>query len=143
MGFEVTNDIFARQAWYFSNSLARANYNNLKEGIHETTQYLEVFLRNLLLDEKYPLQNLRLHISERFVKKEKQKITQLFQPKTAGHILRLFEAFEGQIIFGRANVMREHDIKLSRASELLREMAERVVIEPVSGHGKGKYTFSI
>ena len=139
----MTNDIFARQAWYFSNSLARANYNNLKEGIHETTRYLEVFLRNLLLDEKYPLHNLRLHISERFVKKEKPEITQLFQSKTAGHILRLRKDFEGQIIFGRANVMRKLDIKPSRASEFLREMAERGVIEPVSGYGKGKYTFSI
>jgi len=33
------------------------------------------------------------------------------------------------------------DIKPSRASELLREMAEHGVIEPVSGHGKGKYRF--
>ena len=33
------------------------------------------------------------------------------------------------------------DIRPSRASELLRDMAERGVIEPVSGRGKGKYRF--
>ena len=32
-------------------------------------------------------------------------------------------------------------IKPSRASELLKEMLERGIVEPVSGHGKGKYRF--
>lgn len=30
LGFKVTNDIFAQNAWYFWNSLVRANYNDLK-----------------------------------------------------------------------------------------------------------------
>ena len=47
LGFEVTNDIFAKNAWYFRNALVRANYNDLKNGIHETTEYLELFLHNL------------------------------------------------------------------------------------------------
>ena len=54
LGFDVTNDIFAENAWYFRNSLVRANYNDLKNGIHETTEFLEVFLRNLLLNENHP-----------------------------------------------------------------------------------------
>lgn len=40
----------------------RANYTNLPKGIHETTEYLEAFLRNLLLDEKNELCNRNLHI---------------------------------------------------------------------------------
>lgn len=63
LGFSVTNDIFAENAWYFRNALVRANYTNLPKGIHETTEYLEVFLRNLLLDEKNELRNRNLHIS--------------------------------------------------------------------------------
>ena len=39
----------AENAWYFRNALVRANYTNLQKGIHETTEYLEAFLRNLLL----------------------------------------------------------------------------------------------
>ena len=31
--------------------------------LHETTEYLEAFLRNLLLDEKNELHNRNLHIS--------------------------------------------------------------------------------
>ena len=63
LGFSVTNDIFAENAWYFRNALVRANYTNLQKGIHETTEYLEVFFRNLLLNEKNELHNRNLHIS--------------------------------------------------------------------------------
>ena len=63
LGFEATNDVFAENAWYFRNALVRANYNDLKKGIHETTVFLERFLRNLLLDEHHPLRNRTLHIS--------------------------------------------------------------------------------
>ena len=63
IGFDVTNDIFAKNAWYFRNAMVRANYTNLQKGVHETTEYLEVFLRNLLLGEKTPLHNRDMHIS--------------------------------------------------------------------------------
>lgn len=63
LGFSVTNDMFADNAWYFRNALVRANYTNLQKGIYETTEYLEVFLRNLLLNEKNELHNRNLHIS--------------------------------------------------------------------------------
>ena len=155
LGFDVTNDIFAENAWYFRNSLVRANYNDLKNGIHETTEYLEVFLRNLLLNENHPLHNRILHISGIFnetekldietikpdIDKIKPDIENLFQPKTARHILKLREAFQGQTIFGRSDVMNLIDIKSSRASDLLKEMAGYGIIEPVSGYGKGKYRF--
>jgi Fic family protein len=37
--------------------------------------------------------------------------------------------------------MKAIDIKASRASDLLKEMVEYGIIEPVTGHGKGKYRF--
>lgn len=155
LGFDVTNDIFAENAWYFRNSLVRANYNDLKNGIHETTKFLEVFLRNLLLDENHPLQNRTLHISGAFKEVEKTDINisepdidalkadieKDFQPKTVRHILKLRKAFPGQAIFGRSDVMKVIDVKASRASELIKELVEHEIIEPVSGHGKGKYCF--
>lgn len=148
LGFDVTNDIFAENAWYFRNSLVRANYNDLKNGVHETTEFLELFLCNLLLNESNPLHNRTLHISGIFKQTGKPDIEALkpdieksFQPKTASHILKLREAFPGQTVFGRADVMKVIDIKSSRASDLLKEMAEHRIIESVSGHGKGKYRF--
>ena len=56
-GFDVNNDIFAENAWYFRNALVRANYNNLKLGIYATQEYLNRFFANLLLDEKNELRN--------------------------------------------------------------------------------------
>ena len=35
----------------------------MQKGIHETTEYLEIFLRNLLLNEKNELHNRDMHIS--------------------------------------------------------------------------------
>lgn len=63
LGFDVTNDIFANNAWYFRNSLVRANYTNVIKNVHETTEYLELFLRNLLLNEQNELHNRSMHIS--------------------------------------------------------------------------------
>ena len=65
----------------------------------------------------------------------------MFQPKTVSHILKLREAFPGQTILGRSNVMSTIGIKSSRAWELLKELVDEGIIEPVLGHGKGKYRF--
>ena len=62
LGFDVTNDTFAKNAWYFRNSLVRANYTNLQKGIHEDRTYLIKFLRNLLLNENNQLENKELHV---------------------------------------------------------------------------------
>ena len=74
LGFDVTNDIFAENAWYFRNALVRANYNDLKNNVHETTEYLELFLRNLLLNEKNELHNRSMHINGGFFVKEKANV---------------------------------------------------------------------
>ncbi len=63
LGYDATNDIFAENSWYFRNALVRANYTNLKKNIHETTIYLEKFIRNLLLGETNELKNRYLHIN--------------------------------------------------------------------------------
>ena len=73
LGFDATHDIFAENAWYFRNALVRANYNDLKNGVHETTEYLELFLRNLLLDEKNELHNRSMHISGMFTEIDIEK----------------------------------------------------------------------
>ena len=118
LGFSATNDIFAENAWYFRNALVRANYTNLQKGIHETTEYLEAFLRNLLLNEKNELHNRNLHISE-LLNEEKVDIQDKkvdiesvlsekgsdFSVKTTIHIHRLFEKFGFDEMFGRSAVM--------------------------------------
>ena len=64
LGFTVTNESFADHSWYFRNALVRANYTNLPKGIYETIEYLELFLKNLLLNENHLLSNRDLRIHE-------------------------------------------------------------------------------
>ena len=62
LGFNVVNDVFAENSWYFRNALVRANYSDLTAGISETTLYLERFFRNMLLGEEHDLRNRIMHV---------------------------------------------------------------------------------
>ena len=62
LGFNVVNDVFAENSWYFRNALVRANYSDLTAGISETTLYLERFFRSMLLGEEHDLRNRILHV---------------------------------------------------------------------------------
>ena len=100
--------------------------------IHETTEYLEAFLRNLLLNEKNELHNRNLHISG-LLNEEKVDIQDKkvdidsvlsekdsdFSVKTTIHIHRLFEKFGFDEVFGRSAVMELLELKGSGASKLL------------------------
>ena len=168
LGFDATNDIFAENAWYFRNALVRANYTNLQKGIHETTEYLELFLRNMLLNEHNELHNRNMHISGLLkdtkvdigtskvdigtskVDIETSKVdietrlaekTLNFSTKTIMHIRVLYEKFGDCQFFGRGEVMELLGLKSSGASKIISNMVQADVIEPVSGHGKGKYKF--
>lgn len=54
---------FCRKCVVFQKCTCPCKLYELTKGIHETTEYLEVFLRNLLLNEKNELHNRNLHIS--------------------------------------------------------------------------------
>ncbi|MCI9610827.1 MAG: winged helix-turn-helix transcriptional regulator [Eubacterium sp.] len=62
-GFTIQNEAFSAHSWYFRNALVRANYNNLKEGIYATTEYLEKFFDNLLLGTNHALRNRDMHVA--------------------------------------------------------------------------------
>lgn len=166
LGFDVTNDIFAQNAWYFRNALVRANYNDLKNGVHETTEYLELFLRNLLLDEKNELHNRSMHISGRFketdfesakadignteadIESQKANIrnkllafSDIISEKTINHTFELFSKCGKEEYFGRTIVEDITGLKSTRASELIKLLVDSKVIVSVTGHGKGKYRF--
>lgn len=158
LGFEVTNDIFAGNAWYFRNALVRANYNNLKKEIHETTEYLELFLKNLLCNETNELHNRSMHISglyrvDQKVNIEEEKVNidvlsiyknelTLFSAKTIGYVQKIYDVFGKENLFGRSDIQSATKLGATRASQVLKMLAEVNVIEPVTGRGKGKYKFT-
>lgn len=166
LGFDATNDIFAENAWYFRNALVRANYNDLKNGVHETTEYLELFLRNLLLDEKNELHNRTMHISGRFAEVDIERVkvdiksrevdiestkvdirnkllsfSDTISEKTINHTVEIFSKCGKENCFGRTIVEEITGLKPSRASKLIKLLVDSEVIVPVTGHGKGKYRF--
>lgn len=160
LGFDATNDIFAENAWFFRNALVRANYNDLKNGVHETTEYLELFLRNLLLDEKNELHNRSMHISGVFEKEvdiegvkvdiESTKVdirnkllsfSNRISERTVNHALEIFLKCGKDVYFGRTMVEDITGLKSSGASKLIKLLLDSNVIIPVTGHGKGKYRF--
>lgn len=63
LGFDVTNDVFAKNAWYFRNALVRANFRYIQKGIEEDKTFIIMFLRNLLLGENNELKNRNLRIN--------------------------------------------------------------------------------
>jgi len=167
MGFQVTNDIFAENAWYFRNALVRANYNDLSKGIRETTTFLELFLRNLLLGEQNELRNRTMHISKVFEKEvdiedlkadiEVLKVdiksaevdirnrlltfSDKISEKTVKHAVEIFSNCGKDVHFGRTIVEDITGLKSSGASKLIKLLLDSNVIVQVTGHGKGKYRF--
>lgn len=166
LGFDATNDIFAENAWYFRNALVRANYNDLKNGVHATTEYLELFLRNLLLDEKNALLNRSMHISGIFeeediestkvdihhedediestkvdIRNRMRAFSERISEKTMNHALVIFSKYGKEEYFGRTMVEEITGLKPSGASKLIKLLLDCKVIVSVNGHGKGKYRF--
>ena len=62
LGFEVNNSPFKQHSWYFRNALVRANYENIPKGIERTSEFLELFFRNILMGENNVLKNRFLHV---------------------------------------------------------------------------------
>ena len=58
----MNNETFAENSWYFRNALVRANYNDLQNGIHATTKFLEMFFENLLMNVGHELKNRYMHV---------------------------------------------------------------------------------
>ena len=170
LGFQVSNDNFAENSWYFRNALVRANYNNITEGIYETAKYLVLFIRNLLLNENHVLSNRQLHIHYanhlQNLKKQKQDIGEekqdigeekqdigeekqdktiyfelsAFSEKTKRHVQTLYQCVKDNV-FSRADVIKYLSLTPSPASELLRKMLASGIIKKANGLGKGKYRF--
>ncbi|MEE0037354.1 MAG: hypothetical protein UEU90_03735 [Lachnospiraceae bacterium] len=140
------------------------------------TEYLELFLWNLLLGEKNELRNRTMHINGKFFVAEetnigfgkadigtekadietgkadigaeeadidKWRVDMLpdISDKTVGHIEILFEKYGTREVFGRTGVESTTGLRSTRASELLKLLVERGLVENVKGQGKGKYRF--
>lgn len=124
------------------------NYTDWNKGIRATTEYLELFLKNLLAGEKNELKNRFLHIRWNDGKRDIDPANQDIglpdglSEKTKRNIRALFAAFGYGKYLGRTEVMEILSLTASPASALISKMLTFDLIIPVSGHGKGKYIFT-
>jgi len=166
-GFDVTNDLFARESWYFRNALVRANYENTKLNVVKDTIYLEEFLKVLLYGDEIELKNRHLRIGFEYgspaaeavsklhrrpekldigdgkldIGHEKLDIDGLSAP-TQANIKKLREAFGTVKFFKRADALKVLELTPTAVSNLLSRMNKLGLIAPVSGHGKGAWKVS-
>jgi fido (protein-threonine AMPylation protein)/DNA-binding CsgD family transcriptional regulator len=131
LGFNVTNDIFADNSWYFRNALVRANYNNRQKNVTETTYYLELFLRNLLLDENNTLSNREMHIAYKEVKESSGAISDREKM-----VIDLIKA-NPQITL--AQISDKIGRSLRTVNNTIKALQEKGIIERVGGKKNGRW----
>lgn len=159
LGFKVDNKIFADNSWYFRNALVRANYKNLPKGISREPVFLENFFRNMLMGEHHEMKNRYLHVNYRgkvdALSRHDDIAVEIAEIRqTAGIEQRLesaklntptkkklFAIIQGVCgeVFGASKVMELTGCKPTAATSLIKKLLFLEIIEPIAGHGKGKY----
>lgn len=74
MSIPATNDMFKEHSWYFRNALVRASYKGLN--ISPTTEFVEKFLRNVILGENNELRNRDMLVGASLTKPTVQSATE-------------------------------------------------------------------
>ena len=140
LGFDADNALFAEHSWYFRNALVRANYNNIKKGIYETTEFLEKFLRNLLQGGKNVLHNREMHVSGQFmVKSENDPINDPIKrnpDERECRILDLMKTNPGLTRAGMAEILGCSESTVKRA---IRDMVSKNMIRRIGSNKKGEW----
>ena len=140
LGFDADNDLFAEHSWYFRNALVRANYNNIKKGIYETTEYLEKFLRNLLQGEKNALHNREMHVSGKFVIEDEpinDPVNDLIKTdEREGKIIELMRSEPG---ITRAKMAEALGCSESTVKRAIKNMVSKNLIRRIGSNKKGEW----
>lgn len=127
LGFDVTNDTFAKNAWYFRNALVRANYRHIKKGVFEDRSFLIAFLRNLLLNENNQLKNRELHISA------------IPQTSTPTRELRIIQLIKANPNIKTDEIASELGVSLRTVKSLIAVLVETNKIKRVGGKKLGHW----
>ena len=124
-GFNINDEVFRDNSWYFRNSLVRANYKNFEKNIFEDLSYLEKFFYNLLSDTKYELKNRFTHID--YVRSSKDKTSE-FKNCT----------LEEQAIL---NIIKENkNIKQEEIAQIINKSVRNVKTKMIEMQEKGLIT---
>lgn len=137
LGFDAENDMFAENSWYFRNALVRANYTNIKEGIYETTEFLEKFLRNLLLGEKHELHNREMHVRGEFLLGHADPINDPI--KLDERESRIIELLREDPSLTRAGMAEQLGCSDSTVKRILQNLVAKGAIKRIGSNKKGEW----
>ena len=138
LGFDAENDSFAENSWYFRNALVRANYTNIQKGIYETTDFLEKFLRNLLLNEKHALHNREMHISGKFLSVQADPINDPI--KLEGREKQILDIVYENPSLTRVEMAKRIGCSESTVKRTLQKLIIRGVIKRIGSNKKGEWS---
>ena len=124
LGYDVSNDVFMKNAWYFRNALVRANYKHLRKGVYEDRSFLIKFLRNLLLHEKNKLRNRDLHINPVITSNVSKE-------------LRVLNYIENNPHITSEELANELDVSIRTIKAILKTLVESKTIERMDGKRYG------
>ena len=87
------------------------------------------------------VENSKVAVDEEKVAFERRLSSITANAPTKNKTMLLFDVYGYDGVFGRAEIMQMFGMASSSAGKLLIKLKELYFIEPVSGHGKGKYRF--
>lgn len=132
LGFDVTNDTFAKNSWFFRNALVRANYTNIAKGIYEDKSFLVKFLRNLLFGENHDLLNRDLHVN---AKKIDQPIIELRQST-------LISLLKGNSKITTEELSNKLNVSIRTIKSVLKKLQEDKIISREKGKKYGYWVIN-
>jgi fido (protein-threonine AMPylation protein) len=142
-GFKVNNDAFEKNSWYFRNALVRANYNDLQNGVHATTKFLEMFFSNLILGTEYELKNRYMHVD--CVDDNPQSVTPKV-PKSQFDTLEctleelvVLELIYKNPLIKQKELVAETGKSLSTVKRIMESLQKKEYIRRVDGKRYGKW----
>ena len=154
LGFDADNTLFSENSWYFRNALVRANYNNVKEGVYKTTEFLEKFLKNLLIHGKYELHNREMHISGKFLSVHddpiSEPINEPINAATSTNIRRAMNAREAAILkliredpgLTRNDMAERLGCSESTIKRALRSLIDKGAVRHIGPNKKGEWVIA-
>lgn len=94
-------------------------------------------------DKKVNIQHKEVNIQDEkaYIDKKLSGLTKKLSNVTINHIYALYSKYSKEDYFTRIDVENLTDLKSTRAYELVKLLLQANIIEPVKGHGKGKYRF--
>lgn len=138
-GFNVNDDIFANNAWYFRNALVRANYKNYEKNVFEDISFLEKFFYNLITNSNYELKNRYMHIDykdnmDRFMSSNNN---QSLEEQAILNIIRENPSIRQEEIAARINK------SLRTVKNYMADMKNKGLIERKNGKRNGEWIINI